>query len=85
MFSTEALIDLNSQDKQYHTALKRSIASAYSVSTVMGYEKAVEDTVDYLLQRLDELFISTGVTCPLDKWLQWCWFELHHECVAMLY
>ena len=38
----------------------------------MGYEKSVEDTVRYFLQRLDELFIKTGVACPLDKWLQWC-------------
>lgn len=38
----------------------------------MGYEKAVEDTVDYFFKRLDELFIQTKSTCPLDKWLQWC-------------
>lgn len=60
------------QDKEYHATLKKSIASAYSVTTLMGYEKSVEDTVRYFLQRLDELFIKTGDDCPLDKWLQWC-------------
>ncbi|WPH00823.1 hypothetical protein R9X50_00365300 [Acrodontium crateriforme] len=47
---------MTTQDKGYHAAMKRAIASAYSVTTLQGYETSVEDTVRLFLQKLDDLY-----------------------------
>ena len=47
-------------------------ASAYSVTTLMGYEPWVDDTIRLFLERLDEKFIRAREPCDFDNWLQYC-------------
>lgn len=63
---------MTTQDKKYHSSLKKSVASAYSVTNLKGYEDAVGDTVRLLLEQLDKRFIATGKPCDLHNWLQYC-------------
>ena len=56
--------------------LKRSIASAYSVTTLMGYEAAVGEVVNHFIRRMDKLFASTGKPCPIHLWLQWYAYDV---------
>lgn len=63
---------MTTQDIEYHASLKKSVASAYSVTNLMGYEDAVGDTIRLLLEQLNKHFIATGRPCDLHNWLQYC-------------
>lgn len=52
------------QDPHQHSALRRKTAHAYSMSSVVSYERHVDDTNEELLQRLGE-FAASGETCNI--------------------
>lgn len=58
-------------DEAQHAAMKRPIAPAYSLSTLVEFEPLIDSTTAVFLSRLDELFASTGKVCDLGQWLQW--------------
>lgn len=66
-------------DEAVHAAMKRPIASAYSLSTLKDFEPLIDSTTAVFLSRLDELFASTGKICDLGNWLQWYAFDVIGE------
>ncbi|ETI22773.1 hypothetical protein G647_06849 [Cladophialophora carrionii CBS 160.54] len=67
-----------SRDEDYHARIRRPIASAYSMRTVMEFEPAVDSTVELLISKLDQ-FAASKVSFPLEKWLQYCTFDVLGE------
>lgn len=58
-------------DEQQHALMKRPVANAYSLSTLVEFEPLIDSTTAVFLDRLDEQFAETGKTCDLGTWLQW--------------
>lgn len=58
-------------DEQQHAIMKRPVASAYSLSTLVEFEPLIDSTTAVFLDRLDNKFAETGKTCDLGTWLQW--------------
>lgn len=66
-------------DEAEHAKMKRPIASAYSLSTLIEFEPLIDSTTAVFLSRLDELFAKTGKSCDLGTWLQWYAFDVIGE------
>jgi hypothetical protein len=63
------------RDKHVHTALKKPIASVFTMTTAVKFEPYVDETILYMVRRLDEEFIQgvgKGRPCDVDNWLQYC-------------
>ena len=58
-----------SRDEKYHTQIRRPIASAYSMSTMLTFESAVDSTMELLMFKWDRLATS-GEPFKLEVWLQ---------------
>ncbi|OCK74442.1 cytochrome P450 [Lepidopterella palustris CBS 459.81] len=65
-----------------HRRLKRNVASAYSMSTLVGFEQFVDSTVTLFLKRIRELSLSPstplekrGEPVNMVKWFQWFAFD----------
>ncbi|KAF2160362.1 hypothetical protein M409DRAFT_29211 [Zasmidium cellare ATCC 36951] len=66
-------------DEAEHAKMKRPIASAYSLSTLVEFEPLIDSTTAVFLSRLDEVFANTGKVCDLGTWLQWYAFDVIGE------
>ena len=67
-------------DEKDHSAKKRPIAQAYSLSTLLEFESLVDSTTAVFLSRLDELYADNdGSACDLGKWLGWYAFDVIGE------
>ncbi|KAM3420810.1 hypothetical protein BST61_g4055 [Cercospora zeina] len=66
-------------DEQQHATMKRPIASAYSLSTLVEFEPLIDSTTAVFLDRIDQLFATTGEVCDLGTWLQWYAFDVIGE------
>ncbi|EGP82950.1 putative P450 monooxygenase [Zymoseptoria tritici IPO323] len=66
-------------DEAHHATMKRPIANAYSLSTLVEFEPLIDSTTAVFLSRLDSQFASTGAVCDLGTWLQWYAFDVIGE------
>ncbi|EMC97728.1 hypothetical protein BAUCODRAFT_33451 [Baudoinia panamericana UAMH 10762] len=66
-------------DEAQHAAMKRPIAPAFSLSTLVEFEPLIDSTTAVFLSRLDELYASTASVCDLGKWLQYYAFDVIGE------
>lgn len=67
-------------DEHQHAAMRRPIAKAYSLSSLVEYEPLVDSTTAVFLSRLDELFASKAdKVCDLGLWLGWYAFDVIGE------
>ena len=66
-------------DEAQHAILKRPVAPAFSLSTLVEFEPLIDSTTAVFLDRLDELFATTGKVCDLSQWLQWYAFDVIGE------
>ncbi|KAK5116643.1 hypothetical protein LTR62_007317 [Meristemomyces frigidus] len=66
-------------DEQQHAMLRRPVASAFALSTLVEFEPLIDSTTAVFLTRLDELFAETGKVCDLGTWLQWFAFDVIGE------
>ncbi len=66
-------------DEAQHAAMKRPVAQAYSLSTLVEYEPFIDSTTAVLLSRLDELYAGTNQVCDLGQWLQYYAFDVIGE------
>lgn len=57
-------------DEAQHAMLKRPIAPAFSLSTLVDFEPLIDSTTAVFLSRLDVLHAATGNICDLGQWLQ---------------
>ena len=66
-------------DEALHAKLKRPIAPAFSLSTLVEFEPLIDSTTAVFLSRLDETYASTSKVCDLGQWLQWYAFDVIGE------
>ncbi|KAJ5747630.1 uncharacterized protein N7511_009326 [Penicillium nucicola] len=66
----------NTQDETLHRQLRKPIASLYSMTSIVGSEPAVDQTLELLFQQLDRRFGVTGQSLDLAEWLQFFAFDV---------
>ncbi|KAL8868018.1 MAG: hypothetical protein Q9174_005270, partial [Haloplaca sp. 1 TL-2023] len=66
----------SSTDEQYHTHLRKSVSSAFSMSALVKYEPAVDETTRKFLDQTDALFSTKRTVCDFAEWLQWYAFDV---------
>ncbi|KAK4189133.1 putative cytochrome P450 pisatin demethylase-like protein [Podospora australis] len=70
----------NTQDEKLHRAMKRPIAGIYSMSNLVEFEPYVDTTIQFFLQRLEEVQQKAGNKAfDLGTWLQWFAFDVMGE------
>ena len=69
-------------DEVYHDKLRRSLASAYSMSNVVQYEPFVDNIVEVFLEQMDRIFAdkegSDGIV-DLPQWMRAYAFDVIGE------
>lgn len=65
----------NAADEALHAKMRKPIAHAYAMSSVVDYEPRVDAITGRLCERLDELYASTGAVCDLGEWVQFYAFD----------
>ncbi|KAM3077369.1 hypothetical protein ACMFMG_006719 [Clarireedia jacksonii] len=68
--------DLN---PHHHAAQRRKVASYYSMSSLIGYERFVDNCTEMLCARFRELSDCAGQTVDLQHWLQCYAFDMIGE------
>lgn len=64
----------------FHAQLRRSVNSAFSMSSLVQYEPLVTRTTEIFLTRTADLFASSsGPSCDFAKWLQFYAFDVIGE------
>ena len=66
---------VTTKDKAKHAALRRPIAGAFAMSTLVKYEPYVDDVINLFMSRLHEIFVSGNggaKVCEMDKFVQYC-------------
>lgn len=63
----------------FHAQLRRSVNSAFSMSTLIQYEPFVDSTTELFLERTEELFVKSGESCNFSRWLQFYAFDVIGE------
>ncbi|KAI2634856.1 pisatin demethylase [Hypomontagnella submonticulosa] len=66
----------STQSEHFHSQLKRSVNSAFSMSTQMQYEPFFDSTNEVFLDQTDKRFASTGDVCNFYRWLQFYTFDV---------
>ncbi|KAL8636801.1 MAG: hypothetical protein Q9228_005848 [Teloschistes exilis] len=66
-------------DEQYHTQLRRSVNSAFSMSALVQYEPSVDAATTKFLDQTEALFSSRDAVCDFAEWLQWYAFDVIGE------
>lgn len=62
-------------DEDLHAKLRRPVANAYAMSTLVGYEPLIDSTFNLFLEKMQQRFVETGVECDLATWLQMYAFD----------
>jgi hypothetical protein len=72
----------NSTDERYHAKLRKSVASAYSMSTLVQFEPLVDSTIMTFINALQDRFAdkddALGI-CDLGEWLHFFAFDVIGE------
>ena len=66
----------STRDEQYHSTLKRSVNSYFSMTALVQYEPLVDDTTTVFLEQTDNLYSSKNATCNFAQWLQFYAFDV---------
>ncbi|KAF3171428.1 hypothetical protein TWF225_010599 [Orbilia oligospora] len=66
----------NTTSEDFHQMLRKPVAKAYSMTTIMEYEPFVDDTTSLFLKKLIEL---SGETIDFAVWLQYYAFDVIGE------
>ncbi|KAL4935106.1 hypothetical protein BDV06DRAFT_217668 [Aspergillus oleicola] len=69
----------STRDETKHSALRRPIANAYALATLIEYEPLVDSTSRIFFQQMESRFAKTGEECDLSKWLQMYAFDIIGE------
>ncbi|USP79488.1 hypothetical protein yc1106_06762 [Curvularia clavata] len=71
----------STQSEEYHSQLKRSVNSVFSMSAQMQYEPIFDSVNHLFLQKTQERFSNTGEYCDFYQWLQFYTFDVIGELV----
>lgn len=65
----------STMDEELHAKLRRPVANAYAMSTLVGYEPLIDSTFTVFLAQMKRKFVGTGAECHLAEWLQMYAFD----------
>ena len=60
------------QDEQWHAKYIRPVKNHYSMTRVLELEPGVDITINLFLEKLRERFVSTGSTCDMSEYINYC-------------
>ncbi|OAL29839.1 hypothetical protein AYO20_09032 [Fonsecaea nubica] len=60
----------STKSDEFHAKQKRSVATAYSMTSMLAFEPYVDNCSELFFKRLDELYVNPHQPCDLGKWLQ---------------
>ncbi|KAK6371295.1 hypothetical protein LTS17_009026 [Exophiala oligosperma] len=63
-------------DESYHANLRRSVNNAFSMSQLVQYEPAVNETIEIFLDQTDKLYAKPNRICDFAEWLQFFAFDV---------
>jgi cytochrome P450 len=63
----------------FHAQFRRSVNSAFSMSTLIQYEPFVDSTTDLFLSQTEKLYAGTEESCDFARWLQFYAFDVIGE------
>src|SRR5690242_6617168 len=66
----------STQSEEYHSQLKRSVNSAFTMSAQMQYEPVFDSVNQIFLQQTQKRFADTGECCDFYQWLQFYTFDV---------
>ena len=69
----------STKDEDYHAKYRRCVNSAFSMSSLVGYEPLVDSTTDVFIEQTKKRYCDTGKTCNFSKWLQFFAFDVIGE------
>ncbi|KAK5110424.1 hypothetical protein LTR62_005775 [Meristemomyces frigidus] len=59
----------NTQDNAWHDKAIKPIRTFWSMSKVLDIEPYIDETLKFLVSKLDQKFVQLGKTCMMDEWL----------------
>jgi hypothetical protein len=62
-------------DSKYHMSIKRPVAGAYSMTSVLQSEGIADKCIGDLVRQLDAGFGALGKPCSLDRWMHYLAFD----------
>ncbi|KAL4874950.1 cytochrome P450 [Aspergillus karnatakaensis] len=62
-------------DNRTHARIRRPVAGAYSMTSIMQFEPFVDENIRVFYARMDELFINTKKPCDIHNWVQYFAFD----------
>lgn len=66
----------NTRDEELHKRLKSPIAPLFSLSSVLTFEKSIDQMLAILFNELDKRYARPRQICNLGDWLQFFAFEV---------
>lgn len=66
----------NTTREDFHASIKRPVAHAYSMTSLVQYEPFVDTTSQVFCRRLTEEYVEKNKVCDLGKWLQFYAFDV---------
>jgi hypothetical protein len=63
-------------DEDKHALLRRPVAHAYAMTTLVDFEPLVDSTSKVFMREIENRFILPGKECDLAKWLQMYAFDV---------
>lgn len=66
----------NTRDEDLHKQMKTPIASIFSLTSVLVFEKFIDEVTTVMFMQLDARFAAKGELCNLGDWLQFYAFEV---------
>lgn len=66
----------NTTRDDFHAAIKRPVAHAYSMTALVQYEPFVDTTSQLFCRRLAEEYVKGRKMCDLGQWLQYYAFDV---------
>lgn len=63
-------------DEKIHSSLKRPIAHAYALGTLVHYEPLLDSTFETFAKEITRRFANSQKECPLANWLQMYAFDV---------
>ncbi|KAH0836163.1 hypothetical protein AYO21_04830 [Fonsecaea monophora] len=76
----EVIHNLSSvMDEEKHAHIRRPVAHAYAMSTVVEYEPLIDSTFRAFVKQINERFVDPRRECDLSRWLQMYAFDVIGE------
>lgn len=66
----------STMDEEKHAILRRPVAHAYTMSTLVQFEPLVDSTSKVFMREIENRFITPGKECDFAKWLQMYAFDV---------